>query len=74
MINKAEWERVKGILRDERYESILKIAAFVMDSWAKQSVKGVNEFETLWNVATREAKVEALKEFLDMLERGAFDK
>ena len=73
MINKAEWERVKGILRDERYESILKIAAFVMDSWAKQSVKGVNEFETLWNVATREAKVEALKEFLDMLERGAVD-
>jgi hypothetical protein len=73
MINEGNKRQLKALTQNPAYEALLVLAADLMDKWQSTGIKADSEFETIWNVAKREAKVEALKEFLYSLERQAFD-
>lgn len=45
----------------------------VIDRWSGESVMGKDQFETLKKAIWREAKIEALKEFIEGMEKEALD-
>jgi hypothetical protein len=68
-ITPLEKKQITSIIQDARYDTVIKFADELMNEWKSVGVKGETEFETIWRTATREAKVDALKEFLEKLER-----
>lgn len=56
------------LVKQDGWDQILLVLDKVVDIWSKEEVKADTEFETIWRLAQREAKCQALKEFFKMLE------
>lgn len=66
-------QKLKRLIEHPDWEVIYTFQAKMVESWNKQTLVGENEFQTLKNAISLEAKVEALKEFFDSAEKVALD-
>lgn len=70
-MNKLQREQIKSLLKDPRWEAVLKASADKIDQWLGQNVIGDTSYETLKLTFEKEFKVQGLKEFLNFLEEEA---
>jgi len=66
-------QKLKRLIEHSDWEVIYAFQAKMVETWNKQPIVGENEFQTLKNAISLEAKVEGLKEFFDSAERLALD-
>lgn len=71
MIPKEQVSILREWMKHDGYELMLKLANYTLDEWQKQNVIGTTEFETLKLTFNKEFKTQALKEFLELLEKEA---
>ena len=64
---------IKKLIQSPQYEAVIKFAAKIIDEWKDSPVVTDSEYQTLRLTIQRESKVEALKEFLDKLEKAGQD-
>lgn len=72
-INTADKARIKQIMKTDDWESIIKFFGIKIESWRAEKVTGTSEFEELRMLHTNQGKVDGLTEFMDQLERQAFE-
>lgn len=60
-------------MEHQDWEAIYAFASFMKDKWHDQPVKEDTEFQTMWNVAHKEGKIQGLTDFIEALERAALD-
>ncbi len=72
-LNKAQHAQVRSLMKDERWDALIKFSGMKLDQWREQKISGNDAFQELRALHTRDGKVEGLLEFLDQLERNAFD-
>lgn len=66
---KAELVQLKGLIKTEVWDVLLKVLAQYIDDIEQQPVDGMNEFMTLKNLHTKQGKIEGIKEFFERIER-----
>ena len=59
-----------ALMEKPGWEALMKLAAMTISELNAQVAPGQNEYEKLRSVFTKEAKVEALKEFFQNIEDG----
>lgn len=74
VLSKVDIEAIKSLVKDSRYEVLVKFLAERIDTIRNENVKGPTAFETLWRTAQREARQDELRRFFDDVERLNFDK
>lgn len=72
-IKQADKVRIKQLMKTEEWDSVVRFFSYKIDKWREETVAGTNAFETLRNLHQREGKVDGLTEFMDQLERQAFE-
>lgn len=65
--------KIKAFLQDDKFNEVLKVLNQVHDKWHGEQKKRENEFETIWNMAYLQGKVDGTKEFIEILEKEAYD-
>lgn len=68
-LNQAEKATIKSLMRERGWETLMKYLGQQVDKYKDEQVKADTEFETIWRLAQRESKVEAIIKFFDNLER-----
>lgn len=73
-LSKAERQAIRSLMQDGRFTAVEKLRKIVTGIYQHLNVKADTEFQTLWNVASRDAKIEGLDEFfLKLIEEAAND-
>ena len=72
-INKATAMQIQQLMKDEKWEAVLKFYAYKINLLKDEKITGTNDFETLKNLHTQQGKIDGLTEFFDQMERKAFD-
>ena len=73
-LNRQQKIVLSRLTQDVGWEVVLITATLLMEKWNAESVKADDQFNTLWNTAQREAKIDAVKQFLQVLEQeGVYD-
>ncbi len=67
-ISQVEKQSIKHIMGQAGWESLMVLKEKVNDQYRKEEIKAETEFQTLWNTAQREAKVNAIDDFFRMVE------
>lgn len=65
--------KLKMLVESEHWDAISMFVNQINKDWNNVPVKGDTEWETLWNVASKEAKIEGVREFIYSLERLAHE-
>lgn len=65
--------QLKNICQTPQWDGVIAFMAEMIDKWQGVPVKQDTEFDTIWAMATKEAKVEGIKQFFDTLEREALN-
>lgn len=73
MLTRSDIINIKEILDSSKWESFEKVRDEMKVKWEQSSVKGANEFETIWNVAYKEGVIAGLTGFIEQLEKEAYD-
>ena len=68
---KRDRDNIKFFLQDERFNSIIALSKELMDKWGGESCKDDSEFQTIWNLAKKEGKIEGLQAFFSNLDEEA---
>ncbi len=55
------------------WEVVYAFQAFIVEKWNKEELKTDDQFNTLWNYAKRDGKIEGLLEFINGAEKLALD-
>ena len=71
MINKIDQKKIKVLIESEHWDVIATVFEEIKKKWNDIPVKGDTEWETLWNVAQKEAKIEGVRDFINNLEEIA---
>lgn len=72
-LNKAQQAQVRSLMKEDRWDAVMRFVALKIDQWRTQKISGNSEFETLRDLFTRDGKVEGVLEVFDQLERQAFE-
>ena len=72
-MDKITIKKLKILVESEHWDVIYILMEEVIKKWNAVPVKGETEWETLWNMATKEAKIEGVKEFINSLEQIAHE-
>lgn len=64
--------QIKALMRDEKWESVIKFVALKLDQWREQPIIGTTAFEELRSLHKRDGKVEGVNEIFDQLEKQAY--
>lgn len=65
--------RIKHLMKSDEWESVIRFFAYKIGKWKDEEIIGATEFETLKNLHRSQGKVEGLSEFMEQLERQAFE-
>jgi hypothetical protein len=68
-MDKITLRKVKILVESEHWDVISVVFDEIKKKWNAVPVKGETEWETLWNVATKEAKIEGVAEFINSIEQ-----
>lgn len=66
-------KQLKRLIEHSDWEVIYAFQSKTVENWNKEEVKADTEFETIWNLAKREGKIEGLREFINNAEKLALD-
>ena len=72
-VSKAQQAQARSLMKDARWEAVIRFSALKLEQWKSERVTGATAFEELRAMHTRDGKVEGLVEFLDQMERQAFE-
>lgn len=73
-LSKSERQAIRSLMQDGRFLSVELLKKIVIQMYQNLPIKADSEFQTMWNVATREAKIEGLNEFfLKLIEEASKD-
>lgn len=72
-LNKAQRAQIKSIMKDERWDSVMRFVALKLDQWRSQPIVGQNAFEELRALHRRDGMVEGINEVFDQMEKQAFE-
>jgi len=72
-LTKAQQAQARSLMKDARWDAILRFSALKLEQWRSESVTGTSAFEELRAMHKRDGKIEGLVEFLDQIERQAFE-
>lgn len=70
---KAQQAQIRSLMKDDRWDSVMRFVAIKLDQWRDEKISGQTEFETLRSLHTRDGKVEGVKEVFDGMEQQAFE-
>ena len=78
MITATDKKIAAAIVKDSKYEVFLKFAKALIDQWMKESVKADSTlpsaaFQTTWNTAYKEGKIDGVNTLIDELEKQVFE-
>jgi hypothetical protein len=65
--------KLKRLVQNGDWEVIYAFKAFMIELWNKQEIKRDDQFNTVWEVAKRDGKIEGLNEFINSVEKIALD-
>lgn len=65
--------KLKRLVEHQDWEAIHAFAGYTKDRWHNETVKEEDQFNTVWNMAKKEGKVEGLTKFLEDVEQLALD-
>jgi len=68
-MNKLRDKQIESIYRDQRFDSVLELLKELSTIDLEVSCKGENEFQTIWNIAFREGRIQAYKDFIKELDK-----
>jgi hypothetical protein len=69
-LSKTDSAALMALVDRPGWQALIKLASMTINDLNSRKASGGNEFEVLRSVFTREAKVEALQEFFDGIEKG----
>jgi hypothetical protein len=72
-MNKIDKDTIKSLLKDSKWESILRASAELTDKWLNSNVIGESQYETLKLTFSKEFKVQGVRDFLNFLEEEALN-
>lgn len=72
-LTKAQQGQIRSLMKENGWEAVTRFVALKLDQWRAEAVTGQNAFEELRTLHKRDGKVEGLLEFMDQLERQAFE-
>lgn len=72
-LNKAQQSQIRGLMKSEGWDAVIKFVALKLDQWREQAVNGTTAFEELRALHKRDGKVEGVTELFDQLERQAYE-
>lgn len=72
-IKSADKARIKHLMKSDEWDSVTRFFKSKIDGWNEATITGQNEFETLKTLHTQQGKVEGLTEFMEQMERQAFE-
>lgn len=65
--------KLKRLVQNGDWEVIYAFKAFMIELWNKQEVKREDQFNTVWEIAKKDGKIEGLNEFITAVEKLALD-
>lgn len=72
-LNKAQQAQIRSLMKDDRWDAIVRFFGLKIEQWKGEKVNGDSAFQELRALHTRDGKVEGLTEFFDQMERQAFE-
>ena len=72
-LTKAQQAQIRSLMKDDRWDSVMRYVALKIDQWRADRISGQNEFETLRALFTRDGKVDGVNEVFDGMEKQAFE-
>ena len=73
MLTTAQKQAIRSLMQDGRFSAVEELKKNVINEIVNENIKADTEFQTLWNVASREAKVQVLDDFFNRLIKEAND-
>jgi hypothetical protein len=73
VITSADKIKIKEVMKTDGWDSVVKFFAYKISQWNDEKITGSNEFDTLKNLHTQQGKVGGMEEFMEQLERQAFE-
>jgi len=61
-------KKLKMLVQEENWNSIEPFAELLIKKWNSIPVKEDTEFQTMWNVAYAQGKIDGVKEFINSIE------
>lgn len=62
-------KQLKHIIQSNEWDIVILLVSKLINKWNLEKTKRDSEFETIWATAQKEAKVEALNQFISILEQ-----
>ena len=72
-MDKITQRKLKMLVESEHWDVVPVLFEILSKKWNNVPVKGDTEWETLWNVAQKEAKIEGVREFINNCEELAHE-
>ena len=72
-LTSAEKKQIKGIMKLEGWDAVMRFVGLKLDQWQAESVTGQSAFEELRALHKRDGKIEGVTEIFDQLEKQGFD-
>lgn len=67
-MDKIQEKRLRMLVQSEFWSSIEPFMEILIKKWNDVPVKGESEFETIYNLAAKEGKIEGVREFIRSIE------
>lgn len=64
-------QSIRSLLQDGRFSAVEELKRNVLNEIINEDIKAEDEFNTLWRVAQREAKVQVLDDFFNRMVKEA---
>lgn len=66
-------QKLRRLVEHQDWEAIYDFASFTKDRWHNAPVKAEDQFNTVYNLAMKEGRIEGLQEFINTIEQVALD-
>jgi len=70
-ISKQDQKNIGELIRDDRFQSVLSLAAIMIDRYRQEDAWGITSFETIKKLGYREGKIAGIESFMKILEESA---
>lgn len=72
-MDKITIRKLKILVESEHWDVIHILFDTISKKWNNIPIKGETEWETLWNVAEKQGKIDGVREFINSLEELAHE-
>lgn len=72
-ITKAQGAQIRSLMKEDRWDAIVRFVSLKIETWNNEDVNGNDAFQTLRALHMRDGKVAGVREVFDQMERQAFE-